>query len=633
MAEEMTLEQQQALALASARLRAQQQQQQQQPQPSEVPGPRRSWADVPSEALANLPSSAAKFAGGLYEAVTSPVQTVKNVAQLAGGAAIATLPESAQQWLISNANDPAKVKQSIAMARAVGGEYAKRYGTEEGFKEALATDPVGVASDFSTLLSGSSLALKGYGRAASPILGKIVGVPPSAVADSVVFFNRLAAPLETAAAYTNPAAPLTKAAEYGLGIAARGAGGAVDLMQGQRANVRAGTVIRNALTEEGRAPQNMLAAQQALQNAPAGATVRQALADVNAPQIQYLGELIEGTTAPGRASAVREAQKVSRSARLGAVTPDLQTAEAMRATAAGPLYAAATQPTTAVTTAPLVQNIDAIMAANPGNAKLVSALNQVKSGLEASTTAEQVSSVLDNLKDLIATKDNKFITKNLLSVKGDIEKALPGYQRAQQVFAATSGPVNQAKVLGAMQDVLQAPLGVGERAGPFMTAMGRGEQALLKKATGAPRYTELSQVLTPGQMKVVGEVESELLRDAKVAAQTAEGAKAMQLIMEANKSKFRLPDFMSTKVTLANQFLKLMEGKLNADTMAALEKGFQSGTSFADLMKKVPASERIEVLRALGQAKGQLSPAKANLWAQSQNALAPTSENQNALAK
>lgn len=600
---EMTLEQQQALVLASARLRAQQQQ-----QPSEVPGPRRSWSDVPGEALINLPSSAVKFAGGLYEAVTSPVQTAKGLLDLGAGALQNITPQVVKDFVNRFETNPEAAQRAVGVANAVGGEYAKRYGSVEGFKEALATDPVGVASDFSTLLSGGAMATTKAAPAASKALS-------------------------TAAAYTNPAALVTKPVEMGLGLAARGAGGVVDLMQGQRANVRAGSIIRNALTEEGRTPQNVLAAQQALQNAPAGATVRQALADVYAPQIQYLGELVEGTTAPGRAGAVREAQQVSRSNRLGAITPDLQTAQSMRATAAGPLYAAATQPTTPVTTAPLVQNIDAILAANPGNTKLVSALNQVKSGLEASTTAEQVSSVLDNLKDLIATKDNKFITKNLLSVKGDIEKALPGYQRAQQVFAATSGPVNQAQVLGAMQDVLQAPLGVGERAGPFMTAMGRGEQALLKKATGEPRYTELSQVLTPGQMKVVGEIQSELLRDAKVASQTAEGAKAMQLILEANKSKFQLPDFMSVKVTLTNQMLKLMEGKLNKDTMAALEKGFQSGTSFADLMKKVPASERIDVLRALGQAKGQLSPTKANLWAQSQNALAGESENQNALTR
>jgi hypothetical protein len=319
---------------------------------------------------------------------------------------------------------------------------------------------------------------------------------------------------------------------------------------------------------------------------------------------------------------------------LQAVTPDLTTAEALRSNAATPLYTAATQPSIVVSTAPMVQKIDTILGANPGNAKLVSALNQVKTGLEASTNAQQVSSVLDNLKDLIASKDNKFIVKNLVSLKGDIEKALPGYEKAQQVFAATSGPVNQAKVLNAMQDVLQSPLGVGERAGPFMTAMGRGESALLKKSTGTPRFNELSDVLTPGQLKVVGEVESGLLRDANVANQTKAGAEAMKLIMDANNSNLRLPDFMSVKVTLANQMLRILEGRLNAKVMGELEKGFQSATSFTDLMKKVPASERLEVLRALGQAQGQLSANKLNVYTQMQNSMSSSqNENQNALAR
>lgn len=579
----------------------------QQQTPSEVPGPRRAWSDVPMEAVTNVLPSAGKLVGGLYEAVTSPVQTVKGMFQLAGGAAFAALPQQAQDWLISTASDPEKVKQSIAMAKAVGGEYAKRYGSEEGFKEALATDPVGVVSDFSTLLTGGAAAT---GKVA-PTISKALG---------------------TAAAYTNPMAPIAKGAEYTMGMAAKGAGNVIDALQGQRAAVRAGNIIRNALTEEGRTPANMLAAYQAIQNAPQGSTVRQALSDVVSPQVQYLGELVE-SRAPGAAMTTQQAQEAARMAKLQAVTPDMQTAQAMRATAAGPLYTAATQATTPVITSSLVQSIDNILAANPGNTKLTTALNQVKSGLEASTTAQQVSSVLDNLKDLIASKDNKFIVKNLTAVKSDIEKALPGYQKAQQVYAATSGPVNQAQVLGAMQDVLAAPLGVGERAGPFMTAMGRGEKALLKKATGEARYSELSDVLTPSQMKVVGEVESELMRDARVAAQTKAGAEAMQTILEANKSKFRLPDFMSVKVTLANQMLRLLEGRLNAKVMNELEKGFSSGTSFVDLMKKVPASERIEVLRALGEAKGQLSPTKMNLLSQSQNALAPAQENRNALAQ
>lgn len=622
---EMTLEQQQAMAMAAARLRLQQ-------PSSEVPGARRSWSDVPGEALANLPASAGKFVGGLYEAVTSPVQTVKGLLDIGAGALQNITPKVVKDFVNQFETNPEAAQRAVTVANAVGGEYAKRYGSVEGFKEALATDPVGVASDFSTLLTGAGAAVKGYGRVASTALGKVVNAPPSVVTGSTAFFDKLAAPLTTAATYINPAAPIVKGAEYGLALGAKGVGNAIDFMQGQRAQVRAGNIIRNALTEEGRTPANMLAAQQAIQNAPPGLTVRQALADVTSPQIQYLGDIVQAQTAPGKAMTMQQAQEASRMARMQAVTPDMQTAQAMRANVAGPLYTAATQPTTAVTTAPLVQNIDTLLAANPGNTKLVSALNQVKSGLEASTTAEQVSSVLDNLKDLIASKDNKFIVKNLTNVKKDIEKALPGYQQAQQVFAAASPPVNQARVLGAMQDVLAQPLGVGERAGPFMTAMGRGEEALLKKATGEPRYTELSQVLTPGQMKVVGEVQSELLRDANVMAQTKAGAEAMTKIMEANKSKMRLPDFMSVKVTLANQMLRLLEGKLNKDVVTALEKGFESGTSFVDLMKKVPASQRIEVLRALGQAQGQLSPAKINVLAQTQNALAPQSRKENALA-
>ena len=580
-------------------------------QPNEIPIGRRSYdlADVPMAAAGNVVESGGKFLSGLVTAVTSPVQTITGLLDAGAGALRNTLPKGVVNFIDQFDTNPQATQRAVETANAIGGMYKDRYGDYESIKRTFAEDPVGAASDLSTLLTGGAAGASKLGMAqTAKALGK-------------------------GATYTNPIAPITKAAEYGIGLTAKGVGNAIDALQGQRPAVRAGSIVRNALTEEGRTPQNLLAAQMALQNAPAGATVRQSLADVMSPQVQYLGQMVEAKTAPGRAETIRQAAAGQRNANLQAITPDLQTAEALRANAAGPLYTAATQPTIAVTTAPLVQNIDTLLAANPGNAKLVSALNQVKTGLEASTDAQQVSSVLDNLKDLIASKDNKFITKNLVAIKGDIEKALPGYAQAQQVFAATSGPVNQAKVLGAMQDVLAQPLGVGERAGPFMTAMGRGENALLKKATGAPRFNELSDVLTPGQMKVVGEVQSELLRDANVAAQTKAGAEAMKIILDANKSSFRLPDFMSVKVTLANQMLGILEGRLNTKVMAELEKGFQSGTSFADLMKKVPASDRIEVLRALGQAQGQLSPAKLNVYTQVQNTLAPTQENRNALAR
>jgi hypothetical protein len=573
---------------------------------SEIPGPRRAWGDVAYEAVSNVPSSAGKFIGGLYEAVTSPVQTAKGLLDLGAGALQKAMPKPIADFINKFDQNPEAAQRAMAVANAVGGQYQKDYGSVEGLKNKIATDPVGFASDVSMLLSvGASAAAK-----VSPAAGKA---------------------LSTAATFTNPAAPIAAAAEYGIKGGAAAAGNIVDALSGQRSQVRAGNIIRNALTEEGRTPQNVLAAQQAIQNAPAGATVRQALADVTAPQIQYLGELVEART-PGAKMTTQQAQEASRLQRMEQITPDLQAAQALRAAQSTPLYQAATQPTTAVSTAPLIAQIDSLLAANPGNTKLVTALNQVKTGLENSANAQQVSSVLDNLKDLIATKDNKFIVKNLIDIKKNVESALPGYQQAQQVFAAASPPVNQAQVLGAMRNVLEQPLAVGERAGPFMTAMGRGEQALLKKATGESRYAELADVLSPLQMKVVGEVKSELMRDAQIAAQARAGAEAMNLILEANTSKFRLPGFLDFKVTLANQVLRLMEGRLNKNVMAELERGFASGTDFVSLMNKIPASERIPVLQALGAARGQLSPTKLNLLERSQNALATESQPTNNLA-
>ena len=571
-----------------------------------IPRQRRSFADVPGEALANVGTSAANFYKGLITAITNPVQTVSGVIDVGAGALQNLLPKELVDLVNQIDNKPEAAKRAVDAANAVGGMYKDRYGSIEALKNTLATDPVGAAADLSTLFTGGAAATARIAPTTSKVIGAV-------------------------GKYTNPLLPVTTAANYGLALGAKGAGNVVDAITGQRASARAGNIVRNALTEEGRAPQNLAAAQNALANAPPSMTVRQALADVTSPQVQYLGETVQAKTAPGAALSVQQAQEAERMARLQGVTPDLRSAEAMRGNVSGPLYTAATQPTTAINVLPLTQQIDDLLLANPGNTKLVSALNQVKTGLEASTDAQQVSSVLDNLKDLIASKDNKFIVKNLTNVKSTIEQALPGYQQAQQVFAAASPPVNQAKVLGAMQQVLTQPLGVGERAGPFMTALGRGETALLKKSTGAARYDDLNQVLSPQQMGVVKGIESELKRNAEVVRQTQAGADAMKIILEANQSKFRLPSFLDVKVTVTNQMLDILKDKMSANVLKELEKGFASAKDFETLMKKVPASQRLDVLRALGQAN--LSPTKLNIITQTQNALAPTQENQNALSE
>lgn len=108
-----------------------------------------SWGEVGKQAVLNLPSSGANLVKGIYGAVTSPVETVTNVAKLAKGGVQNVLPES-----IVGADPEAQ-----AMASQLGQFYKDRYGSMEGFKKALATDPAGVLADVSTVATGGGAAV------------------------------------------------------------------------------------------------------------------------------------------------------------------------------------------------------------------------------------------------------------------------------------------------------------------------------------------------------------------------------------------------------------------------------------------------------------------------------------------
>jgi hypothetical protein len=160
---------------------------------SGMPGPRRAYslAEVPSEAISNIPASAKRFAGGLYEAVTNPIQTVKGVLDIGAGALQKVLPESVVNFVNQFDANPAAATRAVEAANAVGGMYKDRYGSYEGIKRTFAEDPVGAAADLSTLLTGGSMAT----ARAAPSVSKT---------------------LQTASVATNPLSVITKPAQAAL---------------------------------------------------------------------------------------------------------------------------------------------------------------------------------------------------------------------------------------------------------------------------------------------------------------------------------------------------------------------------------------------------------------------------------
>lgn len=166
----------------------------------------------------NVPGSAAHLAAGVGGMIASPVKTGVGIMDLARGAYLSMLPEDMQQHMLKT--DPERTQRALATAKTAGNFYADRYGSAQGFLTALQNDPVGVATDVSTLFTGAGGLLKagatagGKGVLSGRLQGEgtLAAKAAEAAAPVVGAMRTAGGALSTAGAYTNPLAPVAKVA-------------------------------------------------------------------------------------------------------------------------------------------------------------------------------------------------------------------------------------------------------------------------------------------------------------------------------------------------------------------------------------------------------------------------------------
>jgi hypothetical protein len=128
---------------------------------------RRNYAisEVPMAAVTNIPKSTAEAVMGVYQAVTSPEETLKTISQAIGGGFYNALPKQAQKFVVDITQNPEGLKKAIDTANAIGGIYTDRYGDWEKIKRTMAEDPVGAMGDISMLFSGGAMGASKAGMA------------------------------------------------------------------------------------------------------------------------------------------------------------------------------------------------------------------------------------------------------------------------------------------------------------------------------------------------------------------------------------------------------------------------------------------------------------------------------------
>jgi hypothetical protein len=461
-------------------------------------------------------------------------------------------------------------------------------------------------------------------------------------------------------------------------------GKAVGYVGGKVADIRqmpnqlAAQIARESLGS----PQQIAAAQAAMQQANGlNLTAQQALARANvlAPTTQAtLERAVKRASAPGvqptvdTRAAIEAAQESARRTTIKGVTPDLEAAVNARRTASKPLYEAADK-----AVVPIDAELSSVIARMPEGTLTKAAeiakmegrpfiigktapAQMVETGVldvagnpvmrevpgqTAEITGESLHYVKRALSDIAygqtaltgAGRDTQLAARGLLNDYVKVfETKVPEYGQARQIFSNLSAPVNQAQVLKEMASVLEKP-GGGERIGPFLNVLGRGEQAMLKRAggRGGIRFESLNEVLTPDQLAKVRDVARQLETDAAIGQQITVGQQRASDLIKDELANYRIPNPLNTLITAANKVLDVLGTKVGDKTVQKLATASLSAKSFDELLATLPTAEKNKVLKAISDPATwtQAGPAIARAaFAPSApvNALAP--ENQNKLA-
>jgi len=173
----------------------------------------------------NVLKSGGEMLGGLYQAVTSPIETGKNLLDIAAGGVYNVLPKEVVSFIDQFDSNPANKERAIKMANTIGGIYKERYGSADAIANTLYKDPVGAVGDISTLLTGGGALASKAGKIAqlapaaaftgalseTPIISKAaIAAAPAAqpISKAGAVLQSAGDVAQTLGKYTNPLAPV-----------------------------------------------------------------------------------------------------------------------------------------------------------------------------------------------------------------------------------------------------------------------------------------------------------------------------------------------------------------------------------------------------------------------------------------
>lgn len=617
--------------------------------------PTRSLLDTGAEAVGSIPASAVQFGKGLYEAVAHPVKTAGSLLDIAAGglenAAGAVLPKPVMDFINSMEANPAAAKRAVDTANQFGGQMAARYGSYDRLKNTIATDPVGFAADFSSLLSGGAGIAGRAGKTGA------------------------AAKLSRAAELTNPVNALAPAGRAARKIITKAPSVIADYTSPKSAAYMAAAEGRgNDIINAMRNPDAVIVP-------GSQPTAAQAASPVGATKFASMGaqaEKILPTEYLARAGE-NEAARLASLRTVGGTPESLAAAKTAREAAAKPFYNAADK-MLATSDADFTRLLD-----RPSMDKVMSRARQLADEENASfqigqnRPAQDIPSKILNAQgqpmgvlnvpaeyakysgrslhfmklafdDLIKNPERFGIgateARAIGKTRGEFlkwtETQIPPYKTARTTFAEKSTPINQMEVGQFLEGKLTSALDTEtgpQRANVFGAAVKEAPATIKSATSGANRFQQLTDLMEPHQIKVIEDIRKDLAREAETKLQANKAGTSEPRIKQlASNVALPSPNLLSRVVTVANEIRKRLSGAI--DRKLAIE----IATEMLDPKAAASALEQSMVRdfmakttgriagKAAGGAGKVLKSTPAKIGAQTQNIMTQA-ENQNAMNK
>lgn len=513
-----------------------------------MPGPR-VVESLPQQAveyvgsmLGNIPESTLKFAQGLYETATSPIETAKAL----GAAALSP----------------------VETAKAIGGYAAQRYGSPAAALETLRTDPVGLLADVSTFAGGAGAALRRPGlrqmsQAVSPVnmMAGAVQAPFAAAAPAYELTRNMMAPRyatyleaiedrgpQIVQALRDPAAQIVPGAMPTAAQAAVPAGSSRFAQLG----ASAAEVLPTAYLER--------AQEQAAARLADLRTVGRTEADLEKAKAARKAEASTLYSAAERGAPITETPEFTDLLTRPSMDKALARAEELSAERGQVFQIGKTAPARQVESAILGPSGEALKKTIPATqAKYpVASLHNLKLAMD-----DLINDPAVKARYGIGAAEAGAIAKTRGEFLGFLKQKSPLYEAARAKFAEKSGPINRMEIGQYLEDKLLSPLAeeAPQRAGVFATAVEQAPTTIKRAIDGAPRFEKLTDVLTPQEVQKVERIRADLAREARAGRMARAAAQAGP---EAGRAiQIPKPNLMDRVFNVANKVISSLERKID----------------------------------------------------------------------